>query len=59
MATLYSLTNTLTANMPQIKKVKILIAGKERDSLKGHIGLKTPFTMNRELIAPAAPPKEG
>jgi flagellar basal body-associated protein FliL len=59
MATLYSLTNTLTANMPQIKKVKVLIAGKERDSLKGHIGLKNPFTMNRELIAPAAPPKEG
>ncbi len=59
MATLYSLTNTLTANIPPIKKVKVLIAGKERDSLKGHIGLKNPFTMNRELIAPAAPPKEG
>ncbi len=59
MATLYSLTNTLTTNMPLIKKVKILIAGKERDSLKGHIGLKNPFTLNRELIAPAAPPKEG
>jgi hypothetical protein len=59
MATLYSLTNTLTANIPLIKKVKILIAGKERDSLKGHIGLKNPFTLNQELIAPAAPPKEG
>ena len=59
MATVYSLTNTLTANMPAIKKVKILIGGKERESLKGHIGLQHPFTMNRELIAPAAPPKEG
>ncbi len=59
MATLYSLTNTLTANMPFIKNVKILIAGKERDTLKGHIGLRHPFTMNRELIAPAAPPKAG
>ncbi len=40
MATVYSLTNTLTANLPAIKKVKILIGGKERESLKGHIGLK-------------------
>jgi len=59
MATVYSLTNTLTVNMPAIKKVKILIGGKERESLKGHIGLKNPFTMNRELIAPPAPQKEG
>jgi hypothetical protein len=59
MATVYSLTNTLTVNMPAIKKVKILIGGKERESLKGHISLKNPFTMNRELIAPPAPPKEG
>lgn len=59
MATVYSLTNTLTANMPAIKKVKILIGGKERESLKGHIGLRNPFVMNRELIAPPAAPKEG
>jgi hypothetical protein len=59
MATLYSLTNTLTVNIPGVKKVKILIGGKERESLKGHIGLQHPFTMNRELIVPTAPPKEG
>jgi len=59
MATVYSLTNTLIANIPAVKKVKILIGGKERESLKGHIGLQHPFTMNRELIVPVAPPKEG
>ncbi len=59
MATVYSLTNTLTVNIPVIKRVKILIGGKERESLKGHIGLKHPFTMNQELIAPPASPKEG
>jgi hypothetical protein len=59
MATVYSLTNTLTANLPAIKRIRILIGGKERESLKGHIGLHNPFMMNRELIAPAAPPKEG
>lgn len=59
MATVYSLTNTLTTNLPAIKRIRILIGGKERESLKGHIGLRNPFMMNRELIAPAAPPKEG
>jgi len=59
MATIYSLTNTLTVNIPAIKRVKILIEGKEKESLKGHIGLKNPFRINQELIAPPAPPKEG
>jgi Sporulation and spore germination len=59
MATVYSLTNTLTTNLPAIKRIRILIGGKEKESLKGHIGLRNPFMMNRELIAPAAPPKEG
>ena len=59
MATVYSLTNTLTTNLPAIKRIRILIGGKERESLKGHIGLRNPFMMNRELIAPAAPPKQG
>lgn len=58
MATIYSLTNTLTTNLPAIKRIRILIDGKKRESLKGHIGLEKPFMMNRELIAPAALPKE-
>jgi flagellar basal body-associated protein FliL len=59
MATVYSLTNTLTTNLQAIKRVRILIDGRERESLKGHISLRNPFTINRELIAPAVPPKEG
>ncbi|MHB8093239.1 MAG: GerMN domain-containing protein [Syntrophales bacterium] len=51
MATIYSLTNTLTANLPEIKKVKILIEGKSRESLKGHIGLDQPFYPKKELLA--------
>jgi len=59
MATIYSLTNTLTVNLPEIRRVKVLIGGKEREWLKGHIGMKEPFRMNKELIAPPAPQKEG
>ncbi|ABC77775.1 GerMN domain-containing protein [Syntrophus aciditrophicus] len=51
MATVYSLTNSLTANIPEIKAVRILIEGREVDSLKGHISLKQPFSFNREYLA--------
>ncbi len=53
MATVYSLTNTLTTNLPEIKNVKILIEGKSRESLKGHVGIDRPFHSNKELIASA------
>jgi spore germination protein GerM len=59
MATVHSLTNSLAANIPAVKKVKILIDGQVRETLKGHVGLKHSFSVNRELIVPAAPPKEG
>jgi hypothetical protein len=52
MATIYSLTNTLIANIPEIKKVKIHIEGKEQEFLKGHIDIRNPFVFNKELIAP-------
>lgn len=55
MATVYSLTNTLTANFSDIKKVKILIEGKQKESLKGHIGLADPFYKNEDMISPAPP----
>ena len=57
MATIYSLTNSLIKNVEGIKRVKLLIGGKEIDSMKGHISTKHPFTMNEELLAPGS--KEG
>jgi len=57
MATIFSLTNSLAENMPSVKKVKILVGGKEIPSIKGHIDTMQPFSPNRELIVQA--PKEG
>ncbi len=51
-ATVYSLTNTLMSNIPDIKRVKILIDGKERESLKGHIDMRRPFVLNKGLFSP-------
>jgi hypothetical protein len=56
MATIYSLTNTLTANIPSIKEVKLLVDGKELESIGGHIDTLHPFVPNKDLLAPN--PKE-
>jgi hypothetical protein len=53
MATIYSLTNSVTENVSSIKKVKILIEGKELPSIKGHISTKKAFTPNQELFVPS------
>jgi hypothetical protein len=37
--TLDSLAQTLKANLPQIKRIKVLIEGKERRTLAGHVAL--------------------
>jgi hypothetical protein len=52
MATIYSLTNSITQNIPGIKKVKILVEGKELSSLKGHISTRRAFSPDLELIIP-------
>ncbi len=52
MATIYSLTNSITQNIPSIKKVKILVEGKELPSIKGHISTRKAFSPDLELIIP-------
>ena len=37
--TIYSLVNTLTANIPSIRQVKILLEGQEVETLSGHVDL--------------------
>jgi germination protein M len=44
--TVYSLVDTLTANLPAITGVQLLIDGKEIDSLAGHLDLRRPFEQN-------------
>lgn len=50
MMTIYSLANTVTANVPSVKGVRILIEGAAVETIKGHIDTTAPFTVNRELI---------
>jgi spore germination protein GerM len=52
MMAVYSIVNSITANFPRIKKVKLLLNGKGVETLKGHIDLREPlvpdFTLEKK-----------
>jgi hypothetical protein len=41
--TLMSLIDSLTANFPQLERVKVLVDGKERETLAGHADLRSTY----------------
>jgi len=50
LLTVYSVVNSLILNVPEIKRVKLLIDGKEVQTLAGHIDLVFPLEANMLLI---------
>jgi spore germination protein GerM len=50
LLTVYSIVNSLTMNIPEIKRVKILIDGRESTTLAGHIDLRFPLKANTALV---------
>jgi hypothetical protein len=55
-----SITRTLEANVPQVRRLKILIHGQEMDTLAGHVDLTGTFLVNPKALpvklTPAATP---
>jgi spore germination protein GerM len=49
---IYSLVDSLAANIPVVKRVKFLIQGQEADTLDGHVDLTGLFTPNMAWAAP-------
>lgn len=47
---IYSIVNSLVLNVDEVKKVKILIEGREADTLAGHIDLRFPFDANMRMV---------
>ena len=47
-----SLANTLVLNFPEVRAVRILVAGDEIRTLGGHLDLSRPLAADRELIVP-------
>lgn len=56
-ATIYSVVDSLTYNIPEIQDVKILIGGAEKESLAGHILLLLPLQMDLSItnVTPPQP----
>ena len=50
LLTIYSVVNSLILNVSEIKRVKLLIDGKEAQTLAGHIDLAFPLEANMLLI---------
>ncbi len=50
MATLYSLANTLALNLQEVKRVKLLVDGREFTTIKGHVDTREPILPDRDLI---------
>ena len=48
--TVYAIVNSLALNVPEIKRVGILVDGKEIDTLSGHVDLRLPLLPDRRLL---------
>jgi hypothetical protein len=46
LLTVYTLVNVLTANLPAISTVQLLVDGKQLDTLAGHVNLRRPLAKN-------------
>jgi hypothetical protein len=56
-ATVYSIVNALTYNLPEIRQVKILVGGAEKETLAGHV-LLLPLEMDLSITNVTKPPQE-
>ena len=50
----YSIVDSLALNVPAIRRVGILVEGRERDTLSGHVDLRRPLPPDRKLAVAAA-----
>ncbi|MFQ5790357.1 MAG: GerMN domain-containing protein, partial [Acidobacteriota bacterium] len=57
--TVYSLSNTLIANFPAVKKVQILVEGREVQSLAGHLDLTLPYGRGPRWLIQGGPSSSG
>ena len=48
--TVYTIVNVLTENLPAVKRVQILVDGKEVDTLAGHVDLRHPLQKSLKWV---------
>ena len=50
LLTVYAIVNAVTANLPAVQRVQILVDGKEADTLAGHVDLRRPLQRDKSLV---------
>ena len=50
LLTVYAIVNAVTANLPAVQRVQILVDGKEVDTIAGHVDIRRPLARNTSLI---------
>lgn len=50
IVTVYSVVNTLTANIPEVSRVQFLVEGKKTDNIAGHIDCRKPIAPRTDII---------
>jgi hypothetical protein len=50
LLTVYAIVNAVTANLPAVQRVQLLVDGKEVDTLAGHVDLRRPLQRDPSLV---------
>jgi hypothetical protein len=56
MLTVYALVNAVTANLPAVRRVQLLMDGKEADTLAGHVDIRRPLMPDTSLVREGTAP---
>jgi sporulation and spore germination protein len=50
LATVFSIVDSLTYNLPEIKRVRFLVGGEERETLHSHLDLRRSYLKNMSMV---------
>jgi hypothetical protein len=51
LLTVYSVVDALTANLPAVRAVQLLVDGREVDTLAGHVDLRRPLGKSTVVVS--------
>jgi hypothetical protein len=50
LLTVYAIVNAVTANLPAVQRVQLLVDGKEVDTIAGHVDIRRPLVRDATLV---------
>jgi spore germination protein GerM len=51
LLTVHAIVNAVTANLPAVQRVQIVVDGKEVDTLAGHVDIRRPLSRDASLVS--------